>query len=596
MYCFHLLIFCSICAQIYCFFSFKKTEEEYQTVPTLIKGVPTHLEEKYSQNEFICDGSLIHNSSIINDGFCDCFDGSDEPGTSACSYTESSSLSFHCNNVGYKITKIPTSRVDDGICDCCDGSDEGTITQCPNNCKAMADREREQLEHAKFVYTKGNAKRLELEEKIRNELTFKTTDIESYKFQLENISKEVENLKVSQEEQKHIIERDLETFKNSVNDEIINVQSKSIFSDLQMLDYASILLNLLSIDEDAVLNILKKMNEQGANIPVLDIPHNQETHIENHHDEYEDDVPSDEGEAISNDEEVSITSAEELDLTSCLLYQLGSKDMRLKHLCGSGLSIGHIGQFVFWGIYPQYKPFDAVQLLMGYFHVYNTLDNAEEFVKGILHPDNESISGVDSAPINTCPSEFESAPAGICETKEYLYNLYDALNKEFHNFNPSHEHLKLYYDITSKVNELEMKKKDLQTKVSTAEEAQRELLNPHLALLGYKDVALSVEDGGYTYSVHIMQKATQQDKSNSNVNLGNYDKSEEMENGDIIMKFTDGQYCWNHGARAADVHVVCGVENKLLSVREPSTCYYLFELESPVACTKKFAETNGIQT
>ena len=57
----------------------------------------------------------------MNDDYCDCVDGTDEPGTSACP----NSL-FFCEfqdeflNNNY----IPASKVNDGICDCCDGSDE----------------------------------------------------------------------------------------------------------------------------------------------------------------------------------------------------------------------------------------------------------------------------------------------------------------------------------------------------------------------------------------------------------------------------------------------------------------------------------------
>jgi hypothetical protein len=84
------------------------------------RGVPIHLKERYAGDNFICDkDELTFPISVVNDGFCDCKDGSDEPGTSACSG------SFYCANIGYKVTKIPSSRVDDQICDCCDGSDEG---------------------------------------------------------------------------------------------------------------------------------------------------------------------------------------------------------------------------------------------------------------------------------------------------------------------------------------------------------------------------------------------------------------------------------------------------------------------------------------
>ena len=85
-------------------------------------------------------------SALRDDGFCDCGDGSDEPGTSACSGADSAT--FTCADRLLPLT-VPSSRVEDGVCDCCDGSDEtagdrdgGTgaarAPPCPNTCAAEA--------------------------------------------------------------------------------------------------------------------------------------------------------------------------------------------------------------------------------------------------------------------------------------------------------------------------------------------------------------------------------------------------------------------------------------------------------------------------
>lgn len=85
--------------------------------------------------EFTCrDDSGTIPWHRINDDYCDCSDGSDEPGTSACSHIQNS-FGFWCGRT--KSTHIHLSKVNDGICDCCDGADETTSIvagQCPQRC------------------------------------------------------------------------------------------------------------------------------------------------------------------------------------------------------------------------------------------------------------------------------------------------------------------------------------------------------------------------------------------------------------------------------------------------------------------------------
>src|SRR5690349_11004940 len=99
------------------------------------RGVMTALEPLYADalsktpGSFTClDGSKTVPASKVNDEYCDCKDGSDEPGTAACTYDRTHSVPanfrFQCANVGYKPQLFFHSRVNDGICDCCDGSDE----------------------------------------------------------------------------------------------------------------------------------------------------------------------------------------------------------------------------------------------------------------------------------------------------------------------------------------------------------------------------------------------------------------------------------------------------------------------------------------
>ena len=64
------------------------------------------------------------------DDYCDCADGSDEPGTSACL-----SGRFFCANRGFRSQYVRSSHVGDGVCDCCDGRDEYASGACPDVCQ-----------------------------------------------------------------------------------------------------------------------------------------------------------------------------------------------------------------------------------------------------------------------------------------------------------------------------------------------------------------------------------------------------------------------------------------------------------------------------
>ena len=81
--------------------------------PTLSPPVWTEKIFYDPSKDFTCiDGSKTIPFKNVNDDYCDCeADGSDEPGTSACS-----NGSFHCTNVGYIEKDIYSSMVNDGIC------------------------------------------------------------------------------------------------------------------------------------------------------------------------------------------------------------------------------------------------------------------------------------------------------------------------------------------------------------------------------------------------------------------------------------------------------------------------------------------------
>ncbi|XP_071758769.1 glucosidase 2 subunit beta-like isoform X2 [Centroberyx gerrardi] len=109
-----------------------------------IRGISLSYKRFYRERKtFLCiDGSKMIPFEQVNDDYCDCEDGSDEPGTAACPGGR-----FYCTNLGFRPHYIQSSRVNDGICDCCDASDEyNSHTRCQNSCRNLGQRERADVE------------------------------------------------------------------------------------------------------------------------------------------------------------------------------------------------------------------------------------------------------------------------------------------------------------------------------------------------------------------------------------------------------------------------------------------------------------------
>ncbi|XP_066256480.1 glucosidase 2 subunit beta [Euwallacea similis] len=152
------------------------------------------------EQDFTClDGSKTIPVNQVNDDYCDCPDGSDEPGTSACP-----GGNFYCTNAGYKPQILLSDRVNDGICDCCDGSDEYSAGKsCPNTCLEVGKAAREEAARRAELYKAGKQLRADLVQqgqKMKSEKQKKLSELQRNQEEAEKVKAEREEIKERAEE------------------------------------------------------------------------------------------------------------------------------------------------------------------------------------------------------------------------------------------------------------------------------------------------------------------------------------------------------------------------------------------------------------
>ncbi|XP_046661304.1 glucosidase 2 subunit beta [Homalodisca vitripennis] len=159
------------------------------------RGVPISKVSLYDPSiDFTCfDGLRTIPFKYVNDDYCDCNDGTDEPGTAACP-----NGIFHCTNAGHKSLNIPSSRVNDGICDCCDASDEYTTGNCSDVCYALGEVARQEAKQRAELLRQGSEVRQQLiarGKQMKQEKVNRVQSLQRDKSEAEAVKKEKEMLK-----------------------------------------------------------------------------------------------------------------------------------------------------------------------------------------------------------------------------------------------------------------------------------------------------------------------------------------------------------------------------------------------------------------
>lgn len=143
--------------------------------------------------------------------------------------------------------------------------------------------------------------------------------------------------------------------------------------------------------------------------------------------------------------------------------------------------------------------------------------------------------------------------------------------------------------------ELKQKTKDL----TKQEEDLVKDYGPGDILRSVKDKCVSIDSGEYTYELCWLGKTSQKSKKgHGNTNMGTFERIDwetaddedrldgrSLGSGErMVMRYENGQSCWNGPRRRTDVWLGCAETEELWRVSESEKCVYKMEVGTPAAC------------
>uniref|UniRef100_A0A182VPP7 Glucosidase 2 subunit beta n=1 Tax=Anopheles minimus TaxID=112268 RepID=A0A182VPP7_9DIPT len=509
-------------------------------------------EDRAGSGQFVClDGKRVIHRERINDDYCDCEDGSDEPGTAACP-----SGSFHCTNAGYKPLSIPSSRVNDGICDCCDASDEyASQANCINTCSELGKEDRMREKQRSEMLKMGNQLRLEMSQRgraLKDEQRARLADLDKNRAEAEALKQEKATMKSEAEELENAalkIYRDREEEAKKLKEEAEAVNNRDEAEET-FRKYDSNQNQLLELVE-LQTRIIFDRNRDGA------VTEDEARFFLDERDQVDFETfvtlcwprikpflmmdsglfkpPSEEGEVLEETEEADLLT-DGYDLEGSEPNDPAEKDS----------SYGA----------DEYQP-------------HNVDEEDEEALDEHEEDDGEDVG----------EGEVEAAGGAKKPPVEYDPVTQDLINK-------ANEARNQYTEADRHVREMEQEIRSIKELLDKDYGKEEEFA----ALNGE---CFNFEDREYVYKLCPFDKAIQQPRNGgAETRLGTWDRWNGP--GDYsAMAYTNGAPCWNGPQRSALVHLECGLDTRVLSVSEPNRCEYEYRMQTPAACFYQDDQSNG---
>ena len=117
-----------------------------------------------------------------------------------------------------------------------------------------------------------------------------------------------------------------------------------------------------------------------------------------------------------------------------------------------------------------------------------------------------------------------------------------------------------------------------------------------------KGQCISKDSGEYTYELCWMDKTTQKPKNGGgHTGMGNFVRIEKITvdedlpadgkglgSGErYVLKYENGQHCWNGPARSTEVILACAEKDEIWKVVEAEKCSYRMEVGTPAVCEQR---------
>ena len=513
--------------------------------------------------------------SAVNDDYCDCPDGSDEPGTSACSYlSHHSPLSvadrpgnndlelvsalpgFYCKNKGHRPSYVPSQRVNDGVCDydlCCDGSDEWARvggTKCEDRCKEIGKEWRKQEEKRQKSMTAALKKKRDLLVDAGRQQKEVEDNVRRLEMELEGQEAKAKNLEADLEEvQKQ--ERENKKGKLNVLVEVAKPRVQELRAALvdvrQERDETRSRVKVL----EEILSKLK--DERDPNSKDEGVKHavaSWEGYEAQGFDDGNNARDRDLDEIAKPDNDRSGINWEHWENVeeSCEFDASKSYSLPTHVLCQCGTKQFQVYQLA------AYLPPSLVSFLENQLIAFRGfLEN-----QGILQK-KDGNSGPESKAVKEAREAHQAAQKIVSETQKQLRNQRQDLEIDY---------------------------------------------GPASVFRALKGRCVSRDAGEYTYEHCYLDQTKQESKKGGlSVRMGKFERVDRIhidevnEAGEVVavermtLEYARGQGCWQGPPRSTKVILACGDEDVIVKISEDEKCVYSMQVTTPAVCVG--GEENG---